>query len=246
MRGLLVGFVLFVLVIGVAPVQAAWSNGPITIGLAEHDLRDPVDVETWCGDCRGVDYTTGSPWTINPGWVEGYIPPIDTPASGTNIEGGCLWDVDDTYQYLTSGNVMEPGQSLSVDECIWQGPNFRRNGGQTNHVQWRSPSPDLVITHTWSWKMDDGTMASKSYTLPGPVSVTQGIYLYQACIRAPGVPHGDLIAVPGSHDGEAVWQVLTITATNPTSKKISKTGGLFGADPRDWGLYCQAGTVDPA
>lgn len=228
----------------VMPVSAAWSSDPIELNLTEHIIISPVDHETWCGDCNGEDYTTGSPWTVNPGWVEGYVPPIDTPGSGPDVMDGCLWDVDDTYRYQSTGNVMAAGQVLAVDECIWQGPNLRRNGGQINHVQWRSPSPDLLIRHEWTWALTDGTTASASYTVPGPVSVSQGSYLYQTCIRAPGVVGGVLVAVPGSHDGEGVYQVLTITVTNP-GKKVAKTGGLFGADPRDWSAFCQAGTVDP-
>lgn len=242
MRALLLA-VAAILVFAV-PASAAWSSDPIDISLTEHLIRNPVDHETWCGDCNdGEDYMAGSPWTINPGWVEGYIPPIDTPGAGPSVMGGCLWDVDDTYRYETTGGVMAAGQVLAMDECIWQGPNLRRNGGQINHIQWRSPSPNLVIRHEWKWTLTDGTTASKSYTVPGPVSVSQGIYLYQTCVRAPGVVGGVLVAVPGSHDGEGVYQVLTITVTNP-GKKIGKTGGLFGADPRDYSAFCN-GYVDP-
>jgi hypothetical protein len=226
------------------PAQAGWSSDPIQLTLTEHLIHNPVDRATWCGDCLGEDYTTGSPWTVNPGWVPGYVPPIDTPGGGPSVMDGCLWDTDDTYLYETSGNVMDAGQVLAFDECIWQGPNNRRNGGQNNYGIWRSPSPDAVIRYEYAWAMTDGSTRTVSYTVPGPESVSKGVYTYRACVRAPSVIGGVLVAVPGSHDGDGVYQVLTVTVTN-TAGKVAKTGGFFGSDPRDTSTYCAGGTVDP-
>jgi hypothetical protein len=241
MRRALAGFALALLV--VAPASAAWSSDPIRLSLDEHLIRNPVDRETWCGDCRDVDYTTGSPWTINPGWVPDYIPPIDTPSQGP-VNDGCLWDTDDTYMYQTIGNVMGAAQVLAFDECIWQGPNLRLNGGQDNFGLWYSPSPDMVIRYQYAWALTDGTARTASYTVPGPESLSKGIYTYRACVKAPGVVGGDLIAVPGSHDGEGVYQVLTVTVTN-AGRKAAKTGGFFGSDVRDDFTYCHGQMDDP-
>lgn len=248
MKRIFIALIAAVLAISILPISsnAAWSNDLVTFTLSEHLIISPVDHETWCGDCNGEDYTTGSPWTINPGWVEGYIPPINTPGLGPNVQDGCLWDVDDTYFYETTGSVMGAGQVLSLDECIWQGPNLRRNGGQDNFGIWYSPSDKLIIKYTYSYTLTTGATKTVSYTVPGPESVTQGLYKYRACVKAPGVVGGVLVAVPGSHDGEGVYQVLTITVTNPTNKKLSKTGGFFGADPRDDFTYCQGQMNDPA
>lgn len=242
-RALLAVIALFVVV---APVSAGWSSDPLTIAQHERLIRQPIGSQTWCLDCVGVDYTTGSPWTINPGWVEGYIPPIDTPVADVgNTADGCLWDVDDTYQYQTGGNVMAAGQTFTIDECIWQGPNSRRSGGEDNYVVWRSPSPNIEIRYEWEWTLTDGSVAHAAYTLPGPTSLDKSMYTYAACVRAPGVVGGKVIAVPGSHDGIGVYQVMTVTITN-TGRKVGKTGGLLGSDIRDWSLYsCRFGTVDP-
>jgi hypothetical protein len=243
---LLVAALAALLLLALAPsAQAGWSSDPIQLALTEHLIRNPVDHETWCGDCNdGENYMDGSPWTVNPGWVPGYVPPIDTPGFGPAVMGGCLWDVDDTYFYETSGNVMAAGQVLAFDECIWQGPNLRRNGGQNNYGIWRSPSSNLVIRYEYAWAMTDGTTKTASYTVPGPESVSKGIYTYRACVKAPGVVGGVLVAVPGSHDGEGVYQVLTATVTNPAGK-VAKTGGFFGSDPRDTYGYCYGQIVDP-
>src|SRR5258706_16001461 len=84
------------------PAQA-YSNAPMVFGLIQqgslgHHTADPVDHLTWCGDCSGTDYTTGSPWVVNPhdSW------PFGLPTNGA-FEPGCMWDSDDSYSYVSTG-----------------------------------------------------------------------------------------------------------------------------------------------
>lgn len=197
----------------VAPVNAGNDTSPTTFNLAEKRLFTPVDNETWCGDCVATDYTTGSPWTVNP--------------------TQCLWDIDDYFEYNSSGNIMAPGASISFSEChIYAIASRFYTGGVLNYTVWRSSSPDLQIKYTWTW--DAG---SKSFTLPPPIkSGTQ--YLYQFCLYAPPPIGGTSVAIPDSHDGTGIYQTQTVTITNPTNKKVGKTGGIVGSDLRDYGLWC--------
>jgi len=223
---------------GVSGVLAGYDNSPTTLYLSErHDAR-PVDNATWCGDCGGVDYTTGSPWTINPGWVPGYTPPIIAPrGGGTAVEEGCLWDSDDYFFYQTSGNVLGANTTLTLTECNWWTYNSA-SGGRINYVVFHSSSPDLIIKYRWDW--DAG---SRSYTLPAPVRDGTS-WLYHTCLAHPQPEGATIIDVPGSHDGHAGWQLETVTITNPTGRKTSKTGGFIGSDARDYLLYCQGGPIE--
>lgn len=221
----------------ISPAQAAYLNSPISLVLTERLIRQPVGVDTWCGDCIGEDYTTGSPWTINPGWVEGYTPPITWPEAGSNIGEGCMWDVDDTFQYETNGNIMAPGVSLIATECRWPDNTIQINsaGGKAHFLRWWSPSPKLIIRYDFTW--DAG---SASYVAPEPTIFSSGVYEYRVCIEAPpGALGGTMIdPIPGSHDGDGVYEEIRVTITNPTTKKLNKTGGFFGTDIRDEGTWC--------
>lgn len=224
----------------VAPVQAAPVQEPTTLYLVGRAIISPVDHETWCGDCVGPgeeDYTINSPWTINPGWVTGYTPPIIDPPEDPDFGGiayGCLYDSDDYFEYRTTGNVLSEGASLIATECVWRQVSRFSYGGPWFMTRFTSSSPDLVITWTWDWGA-----GQISHTIPA-VAFPGKEWRYDACVLNPQAPGGEVIPVPGSHDGDGIWEVITITVTNP-GRKASKTGGLFLNDFRDNGAWCPDG-----
>lgn len=203
------------------PVAGAPSNDPLRFVLDSRHTANPVDYLTWCGDCGGIDYTTGDPWVVNPrsNWPYGF--PV---VSGPSIEPGCLWDTDDSYRYSSQGNVFAAGASLSVTECRYSAVE---GGGPlllTDILIW-SPSPDLDVTESWAWNQ---TTVSTSVTPTFDPAVH--LWRYFDCIRSPRPPFGTpLVTVPDSHGGQAVTQLVSVTVSNPTSKKLLKTGGVIEA-----------------
>lgn len=203
------------------------SNDPLTFqlqyGQTGHQTFDPVGWQTWCGDCFNVDYTTGTPWVVNPrsSW------PYNLPTNGA-AEPGCMWDQDDTFDYLSSGNVLAAGASAGVTECIYAGTNPGAHSYGYFGALIRSPSPDLVITETWTWAGGSVTTVA-----PAPVfdQATRS-YKYLDCLITPWPAYGTpLVTIPGSNGGQAVPQLMTVSLSNPTSQKVGKTGGTF-----DYGL----------
>jgi len=224
----------------VAPVNAGPNNDITTLSLQERHNAVPVDRQTWCGDCPGVDFHLGSPWTVNPGWVPGYTPPIILPpGGGTAVQEGCMWDSDDYFHYGTYGNIMNPGAVLTATECRWEDSTRFASGGDLNMIRWYSSSPDLIIKYKFEW--DTGSV---TYIIPQPKksTITTGnIWEYSDCFRAPPNRGSTSFPIPNSHDGRASYQLDTVTITNPTNKKVSKTGGFFTTDLRSYSLYCANG-----
>lgn len=217
------------------------ANDPTTLWNEQRHIGEHVDHDTWCGDCIDVDYTTGEPWVINPGWLPGYTPPIilpENPSGSTEHDDGCSWDLDDFFEYTSQGGIFGPGASLSLTECLWYTHAFRYGwtGATHNALVWRSTSPDLVITYKWEW--DAGV---KTYTVAPPIK-SGTTWEYRTCLVAPPPVGGTKIDVPNSHGGQAIWVLQTITITNPTNKKASKTGGFITTDYRGIGAYCPYGT----
>ena len=200
-----------------APLTMAGPNDPMVFGLPQlndqnHHTADPVDGQTWCGDCVGTDWTTGTPWVVNPhdNW------PYGLPTYG-EFEPGCMWDSDDSYSWVTSGNVLAAGATASVTECIYANlglPLLATDVGIT------SGSPDLIVTEQW-------VEASQTVTdtIPAVFNRTDHQYHYFACIWSPRGLSVDQVSIPNSHGGVGVPQTITITVTNPTTQKIGKTGG---------------------
>jgi hypothetical protein len=202
------------LLAGAKPLAGPSDDGMV-FNLVGHHVVDPVDRQTWCGDCIGVDYTTGSPWTINPhdSW------PYFLPSQGA-VQTGCMWDADDYYRYASTGNTLGAGVSLSITECRYATPDlhptFLTNIGIT------SSSPDLIVTERWSW-----TTGTLTHAIPAIFDTTSHKWSYFACLMSPGATGGTPTQVPNSHDGVAVPQLITVTVTNPTTRKINKTGGVI-------------------
>lgn len=231
----------FGLVASLLLVGAARAGGqlPVALYLTERYTAQPVDWQTWCGDCGpNVDYTTQEPWTVNPGWVPGYMPPIAlTPVGGTsNHDNGCLFDSDDWFEYHVSGDTFAPNTTLVATECRWRGVG-RFEGGELLYLRFQSASPDLIVTASWDWGA-----GSADYTFaPVPGQGQLWTYGYGMCLLNPLATGGVYVPVPGSHDGSAIWELVTITITNPTSRKVGKTSGFFGDDFRSNSLWCPGG-----
>src|SRR5205814_48024 len=117
-----------------------------------------VDYETWCGDCVGVDYRSGSPWVVNP--------------------TSCLWDSDDYYTYLSDGSTLGPGESVSIHECRYSDSADHTYLYLPTDVRISSSSAALSVTEAFTW--DAG---SATYTV-APVSQSNGKYLYFGCVYA--------------------------------------------------------------
>ena len=170
----------------------AWSNDPLTFVLDDRKINQPVDHETWCGDCFGQDYTTQEPWVTNP--------------------TECMWDLDDEFRYTNVGNVLNAGATASVSECLYKGTQLVRGVTVLS-----SPSPALVVTYSFTW-----AEGSESYVITPTFSAHR--WHYDGCI-APRILGGTEVEVPGSHGGTAVPVQVTVTVHNPTTKKITQTGG---------------------
>ncbi len=200
-------------------LAAPASQDPLAFALrgqgdSGHHVVNPVDSLTWCGDCVGTDWTTGSPWVVNPrdSW------PFGLPAQ--SFEPGCLWDSDDSYSYTATGNIIDAGVSAVVTECTYQ-PSVPAPLTFLTNVAIRSSSPDLIVTQTWTW---DGGSVTHTFT---PVSDARE-WRYADCL-APPVSTGTPVEVPGSHGGFGIPTLVTVTVSNPTSRKIGKTGGVIEA-----------------
>jgi hypothetical protein len=51
---------------------------------------------------------------------------------------------------------------------------------------------------------------------------------YFACVWSPPLNASDqVVTIPNSHGGTGVPQLITVTVTNPTSRKVGKTGGYI-------------------
>lgn len=216
---------LFVLLLLMLLLSSAAQAGPndslawqLQYGLSGHHTAQPVDYLTWCGDCSTVDYTTGTPWVVNPrtSW------PYNLPTFGSP-EPGCMWDSDDLFNYVSSGNVLAAGASVGITECIYAGTLYYHPFG----LDITSSSPDLRITETWTW---DG--GSASLTVPPPTfDTTVHLWRYIDCVYTPTAPQtAQLVTIPGSNGGQALPQLMTVNVTNPTSQKIGKTGGQIALD----------------
>lgn len=209
------------LVIVAAVDAGAPSNDPLVWTLDTHHTAQPVDFLTWCGDCVFTDYTTQEPWVVNP--RTNY--PYDLPAvPGPSREPGCMWDTDDSYSYVSSGNVLVPGASPSVTECRYSG-DLGNEPFLLTDVSVRSPSPDLLVTETWTWETTAGT-ASVTAMIPPTWEQATHSWRYFDCVRSPQPQGGVWIDIPGSHGGRAIGQLIVVTVTNPTTRKVTKTGGV--------------------
>ncbi len=195
----------------------------------EPELHAPVDYLTWCGDCAGVDYTTGTPWVVNP--EDGWPFFIDYQ----DIRVPCMWDSDDAYQYQGFDGTLATGTTISVQACAyWSNNAFQP---RVTAVLIDSPSDQLQITVTWVW--DTG---SRTTQVVPPTRGDFGMWRYFDCISSP-VPEGPMVTVPGSNGGQAVPFTITTTIANP-GKKTGKTGGYIaggfpaGGKPA-WDLGCR-------
>jgi hypothetical protein len=127
MRRVLLGL-LILMSLG-TPAQAAWPNDPLAFALDNKTIYQPVDFQTWCGDCVGVDYTTQEPWVINP--------------------TTCMWDSDDEFTYRGAG-VLEG--TAGFTECLLR--SERQN--LTASTRLSSPAGSLVLTYSFTW--DTGSL----------------------------------------------------------------------------------------
>src|SRR6185503_331317 len=176
-----------------APASAGPSNAPLAFvlgfGIDGHHVVSPVDYLTWCGDCGGVDYHTGSPWVVNPRTTWPYLLAAG-PAPG---EPGCMWDTDDRYKYLSSGNVLAAGASVSTIECIYAGD--LGYPARNHDIYVVSPSPDLIVTMRTEW----------SRTVVATVVPTYDVGLhawkYLGCYRSPQATGEQAAAIPDSNGG---------------------------------------------
>lgn len=211
--------------------QLAFSlNGQ---GDSGHHIVDPVDQQTWCGDCVGIDYTTGSPWAVNPhdNW------PYSLPPNGAQ-QAGCSWDSDDRWSYVATGNIIGAGATATVQECRYSTaggyPHLNMDVGIT------SPSNALLVSIIWDWGA-----GSVVRSLPAMFNSGDHKWHYFECVLSP-VPAGSTEGpVPNSHDGVAIPTLITVTVTNPTSQKIGKTGGYIEGGLIS-GLVRGCQTWDPA
>lgn len=148
--------------------------------------------------------------------------PADSAEWTINPFDFCYWDVDDHWQYLGRG-YLPAGASVSLDQCFVSDPDsYTRtiNGTTANWstprkylgVYLTAPSPDLVITVCYQ---PQGRCLS-----PGPVGDGQ-TQTYQSCTQAHH-ESGDpaLVEIPGSQGGVGVVTTITLTVTNPTSRKV--------------------------
>lgn len=186
---------------------AGQGNDPLMFharfGDAGHNISQPVDYLTWCGDCIGVDYTTGTPWVVNP-----------TP---------CSWDSDDFFSYVSEGSVLASDATAGMSECVYAGADPGAHPYRYLGVFLQSASPDLLVTETWAW--DGGSLS----TTTSP-SYDQSLHAwrYFDCIQAPFAQE-PLVEVSGSNGGFAFPQAVSVTVTN-TGRKALKTGGVISSN----------------
>ena len=142
-----------------------------------------------------------------------------------------MWDTDDFYQFQTSGGELGPGGSATATACRYaslgpRGVFYARIG---------APSPDLVVTHTFTW-------ATGSVTSPPATPIRDGNrWSYRPCLRGPSMPDVPMSTIPDSNGGQAVPMLITITVANPTDRRVSKIGGFLSSDNRDAPLWCPSG-----
>jgi len=196
------------------PVQAG-PNDPLAFGLLYglngHHTADPVDYETWCGDCVGVDYQTGTPWVVNPHTSWPYNIPL------ADFQPGCMWDSDDHYDYINSGSVLAAGVSTSVTECWYA---IGAVSADTD-IGITSSSSALLVTETFTWDAGSTTVTIS------PILTTTRAWSYFGCIPLPPTPGGTFQTIPGSNGGTAIPELVTVTVANPTTHKIGQTGGFI-------------------
>jgi hypothetical protein len=214
---------------GVRSAIAGPSNDPLRFefdyGLAGHHTAQPVDYLTWCGDCGGVDYHTGTPWVVNPRTTWPYnLTPGPLPG-----EPGCMWDTDDRYKYVNTGNVLAAGASASTTECLYAGDLGYPSRNHDIYVL--SPSPNLLVTMKTEWSR---TVIA---TIVPVYDAGLHAWRYLGCYRAPQAIGDQAVTIPDSNGGQAVPQLVTVTVANPTSQKIGKTGAVI-AMGLAFGTYC--------
>jgi len=171
----------------------------------QQHIAEPVDYLTWCGDCVGIDYTTGSPWVVNP--------------------STCMWDSDDNYKYASEGSVLRSGATASVNECRYASNTLTPTLPTVIDVM--SPSPDLLVAEKWSW-------AGGAVLQHVPAVADGRKYLYRTCAISPQPIDVPLVTIPNSHGGMAVPQQITVSVTNPTARTVRKTGGIIEAGLIPW------------
>ena len=181
------------------------GNEPLTFvlryGDQGHHINQPVDYLTWCGDCGGVDYHSGTPWVINP--------------------SDCIWDSDDFFSYVSQGSVLAAGASASIQECRYAG--FLGAPYDYLGINLTSSSPDLQVVERWRWS--GGEVGA--FTAP-TFDPSVRLWRYHDCIQAP-FAQAPLIEIPDSHGGYALPQVETVTVMN-LGRKAGKTGGVISSN----------------
>jgi hypothetical protein len=187
------------------PAEAGWSNAPLTFGMDDQwpKIYQPVDHETWCLDCVGEGWTTQDPWVTNP--------------------TTCMWDTDDEFRYVSTGNVLAAGATVTVGGCLLKGEQLVRASTRIS-----SPSPNLGVTYAF------GSEATTAV----PTFGADHRWHYDLCL-APGLFGGTPVEVADSHGGTAVPYDITVTVHNPTAQRVGKTGGAiaFGFQPY-WAAGC--------
>lgn len=209
----------------VLPAAAAYSNDPLTFVAIDHHDAVPVDYLTWCGDCVLTDYHDGAPWVVNPGTNWPYQIPPFPPGP---LQSGCMWDTDDFYIYQSSGNVLAAGATASVDECRYYG--LGHAPALLTDIVFSSPSPNLLVRESWTWDQG-GTPVTVTATVVPVFDAANHNWRYFDCIASPPASvngnTGSVVEVPGSNGGQVVPQLVALSVTNPTSQKVTKTGGIF-------------------
>ncbi len=206
---------------------------PLMFVLADHHTANPVDYQTWCGDCNYPDDYTAGYYVLNPhdNW------PYSYPTTGK--EPGCMWDSDDFYSWRGAnftGASLAPGASALFQECRYYGNGSPNGGGEVpllTDVKLAASARGLSITTTWAWDQN-GTPASITATVPAAAKVGNN-WAYFDCVNSPPAAlNGEpaYVTIPNSHGGVSTPQSITVTVTNPTSKTISKIVGHIDAGGR--------------
>jgi hypothetical protein len=224
----LLPIVAFLLAANVTIASASPRTTPLTFTPGGLDggrhIAQPVDWLTLCGDCVTTNYLTVTPWVSNP--------------------TQCMWDTDDSFEYMSSGSTLAAGGSVAVNDCSYEStsygdPNILQNSViHAAYLDVTAPSANLRVTETFSW-----TGGSQTFAPAAAWNAATKRYEYRACMIINGVANGTWALVPGSNGGWGVPVSINATVANPTSRGISN---IAGAIQYGWQEYYAAGCQDPS
>jgi hypothetical protein len=224
----LLPLVVFLLAANAKIASAGPRTTPLTFTPGGMDggrhIAQPVDWLTQCGDCVSTNYLTVFPWVSNP--------------------TQCMWDTDDSFEYMSSGTSLAAGGSASVNDCSYEStaygdPNvFQTSVIHAAYLDVTAPSPGLRVTETLSW-----TGGSDTFAPSASWNAATKRYEYRACIVINSVANGTWALVPGSNGGWGVPVAINATVANPTSRSVASIGGTV---QYGWQEYYAAGCQMPS